>query len=231
VPFISAYLIWLRFGGIKQARVRFALGPGLGMVGIGLLLLLVDPNSSGIFLPCLSFFLVVAGLTLALFGKTIFKEVGFPLFFLVTMIPLPEPVYFQLAEWMRQATAGGAVGLLKIFGFPIFREGYHVEIPNLSLFISPGCSGIRYLIPYFVFGLAYAYACKKTLPARALIVIATIPLAIMAGVARQTLIIVSAHYIGPFMAEHRPHVMISWAVFLSALVAAMWIEKTVKGIR
>jgi len=124
------------------------------------------------------------------------------------------------------------VGVLKLVGFPIFREGFHVEIPNLSLFIAPSCSGIRYLIPYFVFGLAYAYACKKTLPGRALIVIATIPLAIMAGVARQTLIILSAHYIGPFMADHGPHVMISWTVFLSALVAAMWIDKrTGKGTR
>jgi exosortase len=130
---------------------------------------------------------------------------------------------------MRVATTWGSVSLLKLFGFPIYRDGYNVSIPGLDLFIAEACSGIRYLIPYFVFGLAYAFVTRKGFRARCLVVLATIPLAILAGVMRQASVFLAAYYIGPFMADHTPHVGISWAVFVSFLVIAMWLDQRMLG--
>ena len=201
------------------------------MVGAGLLLFSLVDHSREVTLPALSFLLVAAGLVVGLFGKEIFKGLVFPLFFLVTMIPLPKPLYAQLTEWMRMATTSGSVGLMQSIQFPIYREGYTISIPNLNLFIDNGCSGIRYLIPYFVFGLAYAFVSKRTTRSRVLVVLATIPIAILAGVLRQSFIFLSAHYIGPYMAGHRPHVLISWTVFMSVLLGAMWVDRRIAANR
>lgn len=225
VPFISGYLVWLRFEKIKRLKPDFAPVPGIVMMGVGLLLLLFPREETEVFLPALSFLLVAAGLIVGLFGKDAFKELRFPLFFLVAMIPLPKPLYAQLTEGMRMATTWLSVWVLQLFHFPIYREGYNVSLPNLNLFIADGCSGIRYLIPYFVFGLAYAFVCKKTLKSRGLVLLATIPLSIIGGGLRQSLIFLSAHYIGAFMAGHRPHVLISWCVFVTVLVGAMALDK------
>lgn len=227
VPFISGYLIWLRLEKIKEAKPSFAIVPGMAMVGAGFLLFFLGRNNTEFALGALSFLLVTAGLVIGLLGRDLFKELRFPLFFLVAMIPLPKPLYAQLTEGMRMATTSLSVWVLQLFHFPIYRESYNVSLPNMKLFIANSCSGIRYLVPYFVFGLAYAFVCKKTLKSRVFVVLATIPISIIGGALRQSLIFLSAHYIGPFMAEHRPHVLISWSVFMTVLVGVMWMDRKI----
>ena len=148
------------------------------------------------------------------------------------MIPIPEHLYAQLTEWMRRAITSGSVSMLQAFQFPIHRAGYHISIPNTDLVVAEGCSGIRYLIPYFVFGLAYAFVCKKTMKSRIIVALATIPISIIGGVIRLSVIFLSAYYVGPFMAAHRPHIMISWSVFITVLMGAIWMDRRVsKGLR
>jgi exosortase len=226
VPFISGYLVWLKFDKIKKLESRFAPLPGIMMMGAGLLLLLLLGEDTELFLPALSFLLVAAGLIVGLFGKDVFKELRFPLFFLITISPMPKPLYLQLSEGMRMATTSLSVWVLQLIHFPIYREGYSIYLPNMKLLVVHSCSGIRHLIPYFVFGLAYAFVCKKTMKARIMVVLASIPMSITGGVLRQSLVFLSAHYIGSFMAG-RPHVVMGWSVFMTVLVASIWMDRRI----
>ena len=227
VPFIAGYLVWLRIEKIKVTKPEFAPASGIMLAAPGLLLFFLVGESQDVFLPSFSFLMVAGGLVIGLFGKNIFKEVGFPFFFLVAMIPLPRPLYAQLTEWMRVASTCGSVWVLQLFHFPIYRDGYSISLPNMNLFVGNSCSGIRYLISYCVFGLAYAFVCKNTIKSRALVVLATIPISIMGSVLRQSIIFLLAHYIGPVTTEHRPHVLISWSVFVTVLLVAMWMDRTI----
>jgi exosortase/archaeosortase family protein len=89
------------------------------------------------------------------------------------------------------------------------------------LYVAHGCSGIRYLLSYFVFGIVYAFRYKHSSKARLLVVAATIPLSIAGGVVRLWIIFATAYYIGPVMTDDRPHVLLSWSVFTVLLVAAI----------
>jgi len=229
IPFISAYIIWRRKEKLRRIKPAGMFRAGLATVALGLLLFMIRPERLGASVSSFSFLVVAAGLTVGLFGKHVMRELSFPLFFLIAMFPFPRELYDLIAEWMRIATTWGSVGLLKLSGFPIYRDGYNVSIPGLDLFVAEACSGIRYLIPYFVFGLAYAFLTRTGLIARSLVVLATIPISILAGTIRQSCVFLSAYYIGPFMADHRPHVMISWAVFATVLVTAMWIDQRILG--
>ena len=44
-------------------------------------------------------------------------------------------------------------------------------------------------------------------------------------------IYLAVYFIGPFMAEHRPHIVLSWAVFVAVLVVAIAADQYVSGIR
>jgi exosortase len=208
-PFISVYIIWLRLGRIKATQIHFDFFSGGMLVLVGLLVFCLAPDRGEVFLAGASFLMVVAGLVWGVFGREVIKQVGFPLLFLAAMIPLPAGVYDQLTQWIRMATTSGSVWLVKSLGLTIYREGFNVYLPNLHLFVADSCSGIRYLIPYFVFGLAYAAVCKKTVQGRFLVVLATIPLVVIGGILRQSVIFFSVYYISPVMASHRPHVVIS----------------------
>ena len=227
VPFISGYIVWLKLDKIKEIKFRLTLVPGAMMVAMGFLIFYFCRNITGFSIAVLSFFLVAAGLILLLFGREMLKEVSFPLFFLVAMIPLPTPVYSQLAEWMRQAITWPAVALIKPLGIPLHRDGYDIYLPDIHLYVAHSCSGIRYLLSYFVFGIAYAFRYRHSSKARLLLVAATVPLSIAGGVLRLWVIFTTAYYIGPLMTEDRPHVLLSWSVFTVLLVAAIGLDRYV----
>ena len=91
--------------------------------------------------------------------------------------------------------------------------------------IISSCSGVRYLLSYVVFGVAYAFRFNQSFKARALVVLCAVPLSIAGGVLRLSVIFSTAYYIGPFMVEHRPHGVLSWTVFTVLLVSVIAIDR------
>ncbi len=224
VPFVSVIFLWLRWERIKKIEPEYTPIPGAIMLTGSFLMLYIARGTTENALPVLSFLIMAAGLIMALFGAKVFKEVSFPLFFLMTMIPLPKPVYAQIAEWMRATSTSGSTWILQLSGVPFIREGYNIHLPNIDLYVAKSCSGIRYLISYFVFGLAYAFIYKKSIKSRILVVIATIPISVIAGVLRLDTIFLSAYYIGAFMAGRQPHILLSWSVFALVLTGAILMD-------
>ena len=227
VPFIFAYLIWLKLDKIKGIRPQMALLPGVAMVAGGGILFMLGQSREGFSFPVLSFLLVAGGLILVLFGTEVFKQVAFPVFFLAAMIPLHQGVDTWIADRMAQSSTWGAVRLAKLMGVSLFREGLDIYLPDTHLYIAHGCSGIRYLLSYLVFGLAYAFRFKQSTAGRSLVLIGAVPLSIVGGMLRLTIIFTSAYYIGPIMVEHRPHVLLSWSVFTFLLVTVIAVDRYV----
>ena len=137
------------------------------------------------------------------------------------MIPIPDNVYIPLANYCRHIATTGSLKVISLFGISYFRDGWLVQLPNALLKINIGCSGIRYLISYFVFGLAYAYLFRSTTKARVLIVLLTIPISHFASICRLVAIYVLTYNFGPHMAEYWPHVITSWIVFFVILITCI----------
>lgn len=227
VPFISAYFLWLKWEKIRQAKTKFRPIAGVLWLCVGFILLYAASFSDEVSLSALSLLFVMAGIVVGIFGVEIFKEASFPLFFLATMIPLPVALYSQISEVMRAITTDGSTGVLRVFGVAYYREGYEVSLSSITLYVAHGCSGVRYLLSYFVFGLAYAFLFKRSFKSGALVVLLTIPVSIIGGVARLSSVFLAAEYIGPFMAGHRPHILVSWAVFGVVLFCAVTMDQAI----
>jgi exosortase len=137
------------------------------------------------------------------------------------MIPIPEDLYKTLANYLRHISTDGSLKIVSLLGIPYFKEGWLVQLPNALLKVNIGCSGIRYLISYVVFGIAYAWLYRDKVSSRVLIVALTIPISLFASICRLTAIFILTYTFGPYMAEHRPHIITSWIVFFVILITSI----------
>lgn len=226
IPFLSGYILWRKFNKIKQLppQTNWLLGVVVTLTG-GILFFLSNYTEYSSSLAILSFLCILGGLILSFFGTAMLKETAFPLFFLATMTPVPPVIYATIAEQIRLSSTWGAVILTKSLGVPIYREDFNIYLPEAHLFVAEGCSGIRYLLSYFVFSLAYAALFKQRMAGRLLVILGSIPLAILAGMLRLSTIFLAAHYINPAMAGFGPHIILSWTVFTILLLGIIALDQ------
>jgi len=222
VPFLTLFFLWTKRRVISETALRTDY-LGLPLIFVGASVLFFDPATYR--LPCLGFLAFMMGSAMLFFGRRLFKEIAFPLFFLLTMIPLPQEMHVALANQVRNISLGGSVKILTLFHIPFHKEGVLIQLPNALLTVDLGCSGIRYLISYFVFGLAYAYLSRDRIWSRVAVVCATIPISLMASVLRLTAIFFLTYIFGPHMSDYWPHVFISWSVFALVLFLAIGLDQ------
>ena len=218
VPFISLYLLWLKRFDFKKLEANYNYW-GLLLVVIGLLFPLTGIGT--FHLQFLGFIIFLAGLVCLLFGKEVFRNAMFPIFFLITMIPIPVDFRESIASILRHISFIGSTKIISFLGIPYFQKGWLVQLPNATLEVTTGCSGIRYLTAFVVFGLAYAWLSRESLQGRLLIVALTIPLSIFANICRLVVIYLMVYNFGPHMAEPQPHNIIGWTVFTVILITSI----------
>jgi exosortase len=225
VPIISLYLIWFNLDEILASKLRFdAIWCGV-FIFLSMIILATAETNNKVILENLALLTISAGVFLGVFGREFFKKIWFPLFFLGTMIPLPEELYVQIAELMRTMTTWGAVGVLKLADFPYLREGFNLHFPQHHLYVDHSCSGVRYLLSYLVFGVAYAFRFKDTIGGRFAVIACAVPLAVLGGILRLSFIFISVFYVGDLLATGRSHVVFSWSVFTAVLIGAIVVDQ------
>lgn len=222
IPFMSAYFIYLKKEVLKTLPVAYW-WPGVAAMPFLLAVPHLFPSSIELQFGALVLFTALA--TLACLGKPIGRAVLFPILFTISMIPIPSNIYDILADMTRHITFRVALGVLSIFDIPFYKEGWLIRLPNALLEVAISCSGIRYLISYFMFGIAYAYLFRKTTIGRTLLVLVTIPVSLVASSLRLAIIFLATYYISPQMAEYWPHVILSWFVFFCILFGLIWVDQ------
>ena len=140
------------------------------------------------------------------------------------MTPLTGDAYQYAANITRHITFAGALWVISLFDIPYLRDGWLIHLPNALLEVATSCSGIRYFISYFIFGLAYAYLMKITFWGRLSVVLLTILISLLASILRLTAIFAMTYKISPYWAQPRPHVFISWSVFFGVLVLSIGLD-------
>lgn len=228
VPVLTAYFLWTLKDRIRKTPV------GTSWAGVPLVLICLGIALFGVGVfqvRFIAFIGLICGLILIFLGNAMFRILAFPLIFLVTMTPLPQQVYNDIADLSRTIAFGASVQILSLLGIPHMRAGWDLELPNALLRVTVDCSGIRYLISYVVFGFAYAFIFKTSFAGRISTVIATIPLSIFASTGRLTVIFLMTYWVSPFWSRHRPHIVLSWIVFFAVLLSAIAVDRWIARSR
>jgi exosortase len=146
------------------------------------------------------------------------------------MIPLPAIVFNQIAFPLQLLASRVGESTIAAAGIPVLREGNVLEVPNLTMAVAEACSGIRSLISLITLAIVMAHFTERRRLARVLIVLAAIPIAIVANAARVAGTGLASHWFGARVAEGFFHGFSGWLVFAVAFAGLLAVQQIVKRV-
>ena len=216
VPLVAGYIAW-------QLRGKFVAVPakpnwwGLALVIWAGLQLLVATLGAELFLQRTAILLSMVGAIWFLGGTGRLKIMAFPLFVLLFMVPIPAILYNQITFPLQLLASKMAEWSLMAIGIPVLREGNILEMASQKLSVVEACSGIRSLLTLSFLSLVYGYFFERRIWLRALLFVATAPIAMLANAARVTFTGILAQY-RPELAHGFFHSASGWVIFMVALL-------------
>lgn len=215
VPFVAGYIAWRK----REEILSEPAAPswwGLLLVAYAALQLLMATLGAELFLARTAFVLSVAGVVLFLGGARRLRLLGFPLFLLCFMVPIPAILFNQITFPLQLFASRVAEAALDLLGVPVLREGNILELPSQRLSVVEACSGIRSLLSLSFLSLVYGWFFETKVGMRWVLFAATVPIAIAANAGRVTLTGLLGEY-RPELAEGFFHGAQGWVIFLAAL--------------
>ena len=214
---ITLWLVWRKREQLAALTPRaqpLMLLPLLAVAVVWFLSDLVVVNAA-------SQFAFVAMLVLAVpavLGFEVALTILFPLLFLFFAVPFGEFV----VPTMMELTADFTVSALRATGVPVFREGQHFIIPSGSWSVIDECSGVRYLMASFMVGTLFAYLNYRSYVRRAIFMLLSILVPILANWLRAYIIVMLAHLSDNRIATGVDHILYGW-VFFGAIIFMLYI--------
>jgi len=230
IPFVSAYLIYIRWKQLSRelssawghALLLAATGTGTLLAGLHFTKLGQNDYMTLIALSFVCF--AIAGAFLFLGSKWAYSAM-FPLFFLAFMVPLPEAAVDFLENASKEASAEVANWLFLISGTPVLRAGAVFQLPGITIEVAKECSGIRSSLVLVITSLLAANMFLHTTWRRALLVCAVIPLGLLRNGLRILVISLLCVHIGPQMINsviHRRGGPVFFVASLVPLFVMLW---------
>jgi len=126
----------------------------------------------------------------ALLGLPVVRQIWFPIFFLLFLVPTGEYLTGSLQRFSAHFVDVG----LNIFGIPHFREGTLFELTNGRFEIAEACAGLRFLIATVTLSVLFAYLSYRRVYKIALFLLASVVIPVIGNGLRCLGIIMLAHF-------------------------------------
>lgn len=228
IPIVSLFILWQKRSVFSKNLISSS-ASGLAIIFTGVIIHLVCATLRVYFISGFSFVFVLYGLVLYFFGKKIAKELLFPIFFLLTMVPLPLVLIGNLIVKMKLFAAQIATLILNNIGFPSIRSGSIIKMPNSFIAVEAPCSGLRSLISLLTLGLLFSYFAKVSYVKKFIILAASIPIALISNIIRILLIAIVNDLYGEKIAMGFFHDFTGFLVFVFAFLGLVLVLKLVEG--
>lgn len=227
---LALYFAWERRAAFAKAPVRS--GPaGLLLIAGSLLVWAAGTLGSELFLTRVSMVGVIAGAIWFVWGGQRARTMAFPVLFLLLMIPLPSILFNQLAFPLQLVASQVGETAITAAGVPVLREGNVLHLPARTLEVAEACSGIRSLVSLLMLAVVLGYFTEPRTPARVVLALSAIPIAILANAARVAGTGLAAEWVSPAAAEGFFHTFSGWLVFVVAFVGLLIVQQVLARIR
>ena len=214
IPFISAYLAWLRKGSFpicsepaRKAARKFLLAGTVVLAAYWLFLRsrfkLAEDDYLAVMM--LSFLLFFLGICSRLLGKEMLRACAFPLGLLIFMVPIPAFAMPSIDSFLQHGSAAAAQGFFSLSGTPFLRSGLTFQLPGIPIQVARECSGIQSSMVLLITGLVAGYLFLRRPRNRALLALFMIPLGLLRNGFRVFTIGEMCVHIGPQMIDSPIH--------------------------
>ena len=216
VPVIAAFIAYQRRDLLlsEPARPNYL---GVVVLVYAAIQWYIGSLGAELFLQRTSFLISIVGSILLLGGWRAIKILFLPLSLLVFMIPIPAIVYSNITFPLQIFASRVAEFMLGLIGIPVLREGNVLELASQKLSVVEACSGIRSLLTLSFLSIVYAYFFDPRWWMRPVLLVATVPIAIIANAGRVTITGILSD-LNPELAKGFFHTIEGWVIFMIALV-------------
>ncbi len=214
---LCIYIIWRK----KEILTEIPVKPswwGLSLVIFSLFLYLFAYFAEISTIASFSMVVLLAGVIIYLYGFLIFKELLFPLFFLLFMIPIPAQIYSSLTIPLQLFVTKVSVWLGSTIGIPIYREGNVIHLPDRTMQVVQACSGLRSMISLLMLGAIFGYLSLKSNMLRFALFLSGIPAAIFVNIIRVSLMVFAFYFFNYDLTKDSVHTVFGIIIFFIALI-------------
>lgn len=194
IPFIGAYMVWVRRREILNMQTEQHYWGGISVLFAGLVLLQMG-YKAGVQVLCeMSLIVNIVGLVWLLFGSKLLKTLLFPIFYLLFMLPSWGLLtnHMQLPFQLFSAQIG--TKLAELVGVPVYLQDTYITLPNIVLEVAKECSGLNYLIAVLALSSAAAHLYILGWPRKIVLVLGSLAIAIFSNGLRVGLISIFSYY-------------------------------------
>ena len=219
IPPIALYLFLTRTTHLDGIRSDKDPQRSWGIAAV-LLGLLVGLLGNLVHIPDIStygFIMCAAGLVFVLFGLKRGLLLWVPLFYLVFMLPLPNFLYWPLSIKLQTISSEIGVGIISLFGVPVYLDGNVIDLGVYKLQVAEACSGLRYLFPLASFGFLFAVLYKGPAWHRVVLFLSAVPITVAMNCIRIGIIGLLVDRYGIAQAEGFLHIFEGWIIFIACL--------------
>ena len=236
IPLISAFLIFvLRESIFEKAEPS----PWLGscIVAGGMLLWFVKEHFrmgsiSDLELSALALVSTWCGLFVFWYGPHAARMALLPLSLLLFMVPAPESVLNAVIQFLQQGSTVLSCDLFRVLGVPALQDGTVIVLPQLTLQVSPECSGIRSSISLLILTLVVGNLYLRSGWNKILLVLIIVPLVLVKNAIRIVTLSLLALYVNPGFLNGPLHrhggilfFLIALAMLIPIVMVMRWLER------
>ncbi len=218
MPPLALYVAWTRRDQLL-AHPASSDNRGLLVVALACLMFLTGKLGAEVFLPRMSFIVLIAGLIWTFWGRKRLRILALPLLLIATSIPIPALIYNSISLPLKLLSSTAATKIAQAAGTVIYQDGNVLEIPGMSLGVEDACNGIAALSSLIASALLLGvFLNGQRRWVRLLLVLLAIPIALAVNVIRiaMTAILAESH---PRIASGFYHSFSGWLVYLFGLLA------------
>ena len=224
IPIISLYFGWLARKRIF-ASVSSSIVPGLATILSGLILFVLAGSqrfhlqgNEPLSLAAFSMVIIWTGAFLICYGSRALRAAAFPFLFLLLMIPIPDPVLDQIIRLLQRGSTEVAWLVFKAVQVPVFREGFVLSVPGVTIEVAKECSSIRSSMALLITCLLAAHVYLRTWWKGLLFVLLSLPLSLVKNGIRIATLTLLSLYVNPDFLSGSLHRKGGFAFFLLSLL-------------
>ena len=232
-PIVLATGIWL----VLRHEIRPLLRPGsllltAAMLIPCLMLYVLARITTTLELEGAALYLTLVVIFYAYCGVAVMRLMWFPTFYFVFLFPPPDSLVATLTQPLKIEISRWAVALLDACGMTIARKGVIIQVDQYDILVAAACAGLNSIMSLSAIGLFYIYVRQNANWRYALLLmIAIIPVAVLANFVRVLLLILITDFLGDAWAQGFLHGFAGMVMFAVALLSIFGIDKLAEPIR
>lgn len=229
--FILPITLWLVWRKRKEIRETYLLREinsinflSFPLLLLGMIMFVFGWRQDYLFISTLSLVPSLFGLIIFLYGIKIAKILTFPVLYILLLVPPPFAILDSITLPMRHGISAVAELVLRLFNYPITRDGLLLTIGYYDIFMGQPCSGFRSLITMFSLVLVYVYISKGTLSKKIILTSFIVPLALLGNLIRVITLCLITFYFGEEAGQGFFHNFSGIVIFIFTILGLLGVE-------